>query len=81
MTADIIRKAAGSGEEIAPGRSPPGFQGRVDDLARLCRSCGGRPVVSGHFIPEDAPEETLARFRAFFVRRPPTAPEKYRQQE
>jgi haloacetate dehalogenase len=27
----------------------------------------GGAVVSGHFIPEEVPEETLARFRAFFV--------------
>ncbi len=27
----------------------------------------GGPIVSGHFIPEQAPDEVLARFEAFFV--------------
>jgi haloacetate dehalogenase len=27
----------------------------------------GGPVISGHFIPEEAPEDTIERFRSFFV--------------
>jgi haloacetate dehalogenase len=46
-------------------------QAVFDDVLTVWRDYAdhveGGPVVSGHFIPEEVPEETLARFRAFFV--------------
>jgi haloacetate dehalogenase len=46
-------------------------QAVFDDVLDVWRDYGtdvqGAGIVSGHFIPEEAPEEVLARFTAFFV--------------
>jgi haloacetate dehalogenase len=35
------------------------WRGWADDV-------GGRSIDSGHYVPEEAPEETLSEIRAFF---------------
>ncbi len=46
-------------------------QAVFDDLLVVWRDYAthveGGPVISGHFIPEQAPEDTVERFRRFFV--------------
>ena len=43
------------------------FDNVLDVWREYATHVDGGPVISGHFIPEQAPEETLKRFLAFFV--------------
>jgi haloacetate dehalogenase len=38
------------------------------DWAAVAGDVRGRSLPSGHFLAEEAPEATLAEFRAFFAR-------------
>ena len=38
----------------------------IADWKSVARDVSGKPVVSGHFLAEEAPEETLAELVAFF---------------
>jgi haloacetate dehalogenase len=39
----------------------------LDTWRERARDVTGRPVDSGHFLPEEAPEETLEALCAFFA--------------
>jgi hypothetical protein len=50
---------------VAPGM-PRAALRRLGHLTRVGRGVRGRGLECGHYLPEEAPEETLAELRAFF---------------
>lgn len=49
------------------GNRPPAFRNAIDFWKEKAVDVKGRELRSGHFIPEEVPEETLAELRSFLT--------------